>query len=79
MACPLIGTPLLKKSYTVLPLLLFLEVEVVLGIVVADVLNHLAEAFHLTCGDFAILHVLAKEVTQGAAEVLMTRVGEERT
>ena len=78
MACPPYRDSLfLEKFYTAF--LLFLEVEVVLGIVVADVLNHLAEAFHLTCGDFAILHVLAKEVTQGAAEVLMTRVGEERT
>lgn len=78
MACPPHRDSLfLEKFYTAF--LLFLEVEVVLGIVVADVLNHLAEAFHLTCGDFAILHVLAKEVTQGAAEVLMTRVGEERT
>lgn len=78
MACPYRDSLFKEKSYTALPLL-SLEVEVVLGIVVADVLNHLAEAFHLTCGDFAILHVLAKEVTQGAAEVLMTRVGEERT
>lgn len=55
------------------------EVEVVLGIVVADVLNHLVQTLHFACGNFAILHILAKEVTEGAAEILMTRVGEERT
>ena len=54
-----------------------LEVEVVLGIVVADVLNHLVQTLHFAYGDFAILNVLAEEVTEGAAEVLMTRIREE--
>ena len=57
----------------------YLKVEVVLRVVVADVLNHLANALLLiSCEwDKTVLDVSTYEVAESAAEVLMTRVGEE--
>ena len=55
-----------------------LELEEVLGIVVADILNHLTYALHLTVGNLAVLHIAAYEVAQCATEILVARVGEER-
>ena len=57
----------------------YLKVEVVIRVVVADVLNHLTNALLLiSCEwDKSVLDVSTNEVTESAAEVLMTRVGEE--
>ena len=57
----------------------YLEVEVVIRVVVADVLNHLTDTLLLiSCEwDEAVLYVLANKVAESAAEVLVTRVGEE--
>ena len=57
----------------------YLKVEVVIRVVVADVLNHLTNALlFISCEwDETVLYVLAHEVAESAAEVLVTRVGEE--
>ena len=57
----------------------YLKVEVVIRVVVADVLNHLTDTLlFISCEwDEAVLYVLAHEVAESAAEVLVTRVGEE--
>ena len=56
-----------------------LELEELLGVVITDVLNHLIDAFHFGNGNFTVFHITAYEVTQRAAEIFMTRIGEERT
>ena len=55
----------------------FLELKVVLGIVVADVLDHLTDEGQFAFWQFAALDVLAKHVAEQAAEVLVARIGEE--
>ena len=57
----------------------YLEIEVVLRVVVTDILNHLADTLlFISCEwDEAVLYVLANKVAESAAEVLVTRVGEE--
>ena len=57
----------------------YLEVEVVLRVVVADVLNHLTNALLLiSCEwDKTVLDVSTYEVAESTTEVLMTRVGKE--
>ncbi len=57
----------------------YLKVEVVLRVVVADVLNHLTDTLLLIAceWDETVLDVSTNEVAESAAEVLMTRVGEE--
>ena len=58
-----------------------LELEVILRVVVADVFNHLLNAGFLVAGvrDHAVLDVIAEDVTERAAEILVTRVAQERT
>lgn len=56
-----------------------LEAEEVFGIVVANVFYHLVYSLHFAGRYFAVLYVGAQEVAQRAAEVLMARIGEERT
>ena len=55
-----------------------IELEVVLGIVVRYVLYHAAEHL-LIVGQQALFNVVAKDVAEQTAEVLMTRIAEERT
>ena len=43
--------------------ILVLEFEEVLGIVVADIFNHLVYAFHFRCRDFSVLYVASYQVT----------------
>ena len=59
---------------------LILEVEILLRIIVANVLNHLVYALLLIAIERheTSLDIIAEEVTESAAEVFMTRVGEER-
>ena len=59
---------------------LILEVEIFLCIVVANVLNHLVYALFLIAieRNKTSFDIVAEEVTESAAEVFMTRVGEER-
>ena len=46
------------------------------GIVVADVLHHLAQGLHVV-GILAVFHQLTKEVAQNAAEILVAGVAQE--
>ena len=59
---------------------LILEVEILLRIIVANVLNHLVYALLLIAIERheTSLDIIAEEVAESAAEVFMTRVGEER-
>ena len=54
----------------------FLELEVVLRVVVADVFHHLANTLFFVASErnHALLDVVAEEVTHGATEILMTWV-----
>ena len=54
-----------------------LELKVVLGIVVADILNHLVNTSHFTGWDFTILHIATYQVAEGTTEVLMTGIAQE--
>ena len=54
-----------------------IELEVVLGIVVRYVLYHAAEHL-LIVGQQALFNVVAKDVAEQTAEVLMTRITQER-
>ena len=54
-----------------------IELEVVLGIVVRYVLYHAAEHL-LIVGQQALFNVVAKDVAEQTAEVLMTRIAQER-
>ena len=65
--------PNIKRRYYVF----VSELEEVLRVVVADILNHLIYAFHLAVRNLTILHVATYEVTQGTTEVLVTRIREE--
>ena len=60
------------RTYSVV----LLELKEALGVVVADVFNHLVNTLLLITGIWyqTILDILADQVTQGAAEVLMTWV-----
>ena len=51
-----------------------LEIEVVLGVVVGDVLHHPVDERHLRCRKFAVSKVAAEHVAQNPAEILMTRI-----
>ena len=59
----------------------YLEIEVILGVVVGDVFNHLVHTRCLiTCvWHFSVLDVGGNEVAEDTTEVLVTRVGEEGT
>ena len=59
----------------------WLELEIVLGVVVGDVLNHLVDTLSLIAHvrHFAVLDVCSNEVAENTTEILVTRVGEERT
>ena len=58
-----------------------LELEEVLSVVVADVFNHLVNTLLLVALEWyeTCLDVVADEVAEGATEVLVTWVREERT
>ena len=58
-----------------------LELEEFLSVVVANVFNHLVNALLLVALEWyeTSLDVVADEVTEGATEVLVTWVREERT
>ncbi len=53
------------------------ELKVALGVVVADVFHHLADARHLSCRQFSVLHITPYKVAEDATEILMTRIAEE--
>ena len=58
-----------------------LKFKIVLCIIIANILYHLLNAGFLVAGvrDHAVLDVVAEDVTERAAEILVTRVREERT
>ena len=53
------------------------ELEVVLGVVVGDVLHHLADTVDLAERNLAVLHVGTEQVAECAAEILVSGIGEE--
>ena len=50
-----------------------IELEVVAGVVVADVLNHAREALHVVWQQ-TLLNVVAEQIAEQTAEILMTRI-----
>lgn len=70
-------TPVFRRIPAVHLWNLPLEPEEFLGIVVADVFNHLVHTLHFRCGNLAVFHIMPDEVAQRAAEVFVARVGEE--
>ena len=54
-----------------------LEVEVALGVVVGDVLDHLVDEVHLRDGELAEGEVAAEDIAQDPAEILVTRVADK--
>ena len=55
--------------------------EVGLCIAIADVLDHRTDTLLLVAceGDEPLLDIITEEVTERAAEILVARIGEERT
>ena len=54
-----------------------LKLEVVLGIVVADVFHHAVEAFFVI-GKQSLLHIIAQQIAEQSAEIFMTGIRQER-
>ena len=54
-----------------------LKLKEIFGIVVADVFDHLTHAVDFGVGNFAVFDVATYQVAESAAEVFVTRVGEE--
>ena len=54
-----------------------LEVEVSVGVVVGDVLDHLVDELHLALRKLSVLDILSEKVAEDSAEVLMTWVRQE--
>ena len=52
------------------------EAEESAGVAVADVADHVSDE-RFVVGQFTFLHILAKEIAENAAEVLVARVGHE--
>ena len=50
-----------------------LKLEVVLGIVVADVFHHAVEAFFVV-GKQSLLHIVAQQIAEQATEILVARI-----
>ena len=51
-----------------------LKVEISFRVVVRYILDHLMDECHLTLRKLAVLEVLAKDVAEDSAEILVTRV-----
>ena len=51
-----------------------LEVEVSVGVIVGDVLDHLVDELHLALRKLSVLDVFSEKVAENTAEVLMTRI-----
>ena len=58
------------------PFLCGLEIEITLGVVVADIRGDLLELCHI-CGIFAVLDPLAKQVAEDSSEIFVSCVGNE--
>ena len=54
-----------------------IEAEVASCVIVADILDHAGERLHVV-GQQSLLHVIPQEVAEETAEVLMSRIREER-
>lgn len=57
--------------------ILVLEFEEVLGVVVADVFDHLIYAIHFRCRNFSVLYITSYQITQCTAEVFVTWIRKE--
>jgi hypothetical protein len=51
-----------------------LKVEISFRVVIRYILDHLMDECHLTLRKLAVLEVLAKDVAEDSAEILVTRV-----
>ena len=54
-----------------------LEVEIIPGIVVGDVLHDFPDEIHLACREFALLDVLTEDGAEDAAEVFVARIADK--
>lgn len=59
-----------------LPLVLSIEFEVATCVVVGNIFDHTCQRLHIV-GQQAFLHIIAEEVTEQSAEILMARIAEE--
>ena len=85
LACNLYGIGILPRSHSAkipiiyLYLILKSEVKIVLGVVIANVLDHLSYTLLLVTLEWyqTVFYVLTDEVTECAAEILMPWIREE--
>ena len=56
---------------------ILVELEIVLGVVVGNVLNHTRETFHIVWQQ-TLLHIVSEQVAKQTSEILMARVAQER-
>ena len=54
-----------------------IELKIVLGVVIGDVLDHLTQQFAII-GQQTLLNIIAKQVAEDATEILVTRIALER-
>ena len=73
-----ISPTLQKARQETLRLPRLIELKIVLGVVVGDVLNHAAQQFAVVRQQ-ALLHIITQQIAENATEVLVTRIAEERT
>ena len=52
----------------------FLEIEVSVGVVVRDVLDHLVEECHLALRELSVLDIFSDKVAEDSSEVLVARI-----
>ena len=55
-----------------------LKLKIIFRIIIAYILNHTIQAF-LVIRKEPLLHIIAKQIAEQAAEILMTRIRQERT
>ena len=67
------------KSFHIYYLYLLLKSKVTVGVVVADILHHLADEIHLGGGQAAFLDILSEHIAEDSAEVLVTGITDEGT
>jgi hypothetical protein len=64
--------------FEIIGILYGLEIEVTLCIIIADVFNHSSQTLHIIRKK-STLYVIAQQVAQQSAEILMARIAEERS
>ena len=56
---------------------ILVELEIVLGVVVGNVLNHTRETFHIVWQQ-TLLYIVSEQVAEQTSEILMAWVAQER-